>query len=156
MNTLRLLQSLLVIHLTGLTLMAGTDAVNFVAFKRLSNSLQEDQTAFKFYIKRLLGLSSLLPLGGILLISSGVGLLIITHTYGQLWFQLKMGVVVALITNGFLFGARQELKIKQILSMPDGQIHLQLRQPLANLWIFYAIQLTLYGLAVILAVTKPG
>ena len=156
MNTLRLLQSLLVIHLTGLTLMAGTDAVSFVAFKRLSNALHEDQTAVKFYIKRLLGLSSLLPLGGILLISSGVGLLIITHTYGQLWFQLKMGVVVALISNGFLFGARQELKIKQILSMPDGQIHLQLRQPLANLRIFYAIQLTLYGLAVILAVTKPG
>ena len=156
MNTLRLLQSLLVIHLTGLTLMAGTDAVSFVAFKRLSNPLHEDQTAVKFYIKRLLGLSSLLPLGGILLISSGVGLLIITHTYGQLWFQLKMGVVVALISNGFLFGARQEQKIKQILSIPNGQIHLQLRQPVANLRIFYAIQLTLYGLAVILAVTKPG
>ena len=156
MNTLRLLQSLLVIHLTGLTLMAGTDAVSFLAFKRLSNALQEDQTAIKFYIKKLMGLSSLLPLGGILLISSGVGLLIITHTYGQLWFQLKMGVIVALILNGFLFGARQELKIKQILAMPDGQIHLQLRQPLANLRIFYAIQLTLYGLAVILAVTKPG
>ena len=156
MNTLRLLQSLLIIHLTGLTLMAGTDAVSFLAFKRLSNGLQEDQTAIKFYIKKLMGLSSLLPLGGILLISSGVGLLIITRTYGQLWFQLKMGVVVALIANGFLFGARQELKIKQILSMPDGQIHLQLRQPLANLRIFYAIQLTLYGLAVILAVAKPG
>ena len=156
MNTLRLLQSLLIIHHTGLTLMAGTDAVSFLAFKRISNALHEDQTAVKFYIKRLLGLSSLLPLGGILMISSGVGLLIITHTYGQLWFQLKMGVVVALISNGFLFGARQELKIKQILSMPDGQIHLQLRQPLAKLRIFYAIQLTLYGLAVILAVTKPG
>ena len=156
MNTLRLLQSLLIIHLTGLTLMAGTDAVSFLAFKRISNALHEDQTAVKFYIKKLMGLSSLLPLGGILLISSGVGLLIITRTYGQLWFQLKMGVVVALIANGFLFGARQELKIKQILAMPDGQIHLQLRQPLAKLRIFYAIQLTLYGLAVILAVTKPG
>ena len=156
MNMLRLLQSLLVIHFTGLTLMAGTDAVCFVAFKKLSNSLHEDQTAVKFYLKKLLGLSSLLPLGGILLISSGVGLLIITHTYGQLWFQLKMGVVVALISNGFLFGARQELKIKQILSKHDGQIHLQLRQALANLRVFYAIQLTLYGLAVILAVIKPG
>ena len=156
MNTLRLLQSLLVIHLAGLVLMAGTDAVSFVAFKKLSNALHEDQTAVKFYIKKLLGLSSLLPLGGILLILSGAGLLIITHSYGQLWFQLKMGVVVALISNGFLFGARQELKIKQILSMPDSQIHLQLRQPLAKLRIFYVIQLTLYGLAVILAVTKPG
>ena len=156
MNTLRLLQSLLVIHLTGLTLMAGTDAVSFVAFKRLSNSLDEDQTAVKFYIKKLLGLSSLLPMGGILLISSGVGLLIITHAYGQLWFQLKMGAVVALISNGFLFSARQKPKITQILSMPDGQIDLQLHGPLANLRIFYAIQLTLYGLAVILAVTKPG
>lgn len=156
MNTLRLLQSLLVIHLTGLTLMAGTDAVNFVAFKKLSNSLHEDQAAVKFYLKRLFGLSSLLPLGGILLISSGVGLLIITHSYGQLWFQLKMGVVVALISNGFLFGARQEQKIKQILNAPDSQANLQLRHPLGNLRIFYVLQLTLYALAVILAVTKPG
>ncbi|HWB94702.1 MAG TPA: hypothetical protein VG605_22760 [Puia sp.] len=156
MNILRLLQSLLVIHLTGLTLMAGTDAVNFVAFKRLSNSLNEDETAVKYYFKKLFGLSSLLPLGGILLITSGIGLLVITHTYGQLWFQLKMGVVVALISNGFLFGARQEQKIKQMLGTPDGQLYLQLRQPLANLRIFYAIQLTLYLLAVILAVTKPG
>src|SRR6185437_3594055 len=156
MNTLRLLQSLLVIHLTGLTLMAGTDAVNFVAFKKLSNSQHEDQAAVKFYLKKLFGLSSLLPLGGILLISSGVGLLIITHTYGQLWFQLKMGVVAALISNGFLFGARQEQKIKQILNAPDSQANLQLRHPLGNLRIFYALQLTLYALAVILAVTKPG
>lgn len=156
MNILRLIQCLLVIHLTGLTLMAGTDAVSFVAFKKLSNSLDEDQAAVKYYFKKLLGLSSLLPLGGILLISSGVGLLIITHAYGQLWFQLKMGVVVALISNGFLFGARQEQKIKQILNGPDNQIHLQLRHLLANLRIFYAIQVTLYLLAVIFAVTKPG
>ena len=155
MNTLRLLQFLLVIHLTGLTLMAGTDAVNFVAFKKLSNSLYEDHTAVKFYLKKLFGLSILLPMGGILLISSGVGLLIITHTYGQLWFQLKMGVIVALISNGFLFGARQEKKIKQMLNAADNQV-LQLEQPLGNLKIFYAIQLTLYALAVILAVTKPG
>ncbi|HVU94104.1 MAG TPA: hypothetical protein VHE34_02730 [Puia sp.] len=156
MNTLRLFQGLLVIHLAGLTVMAGTNAVSFVAFRKLSNSLHEDPAAVKFYIKRLMGLSGLLPLGGILLISSGVGLLIITHAYGQLWFQLKMGVVVALVGNGFLFGARQELKIKPILSMPDGPIHLQLRRPLANLRIFYAIQLTLFGLAILLAVTKPG
>jgi len=136
--------------------MVGTDAVSFLAFKKLSNTLHEDQTAVKFYLNKLLGLSSLLPLGGILLISSGVGLLIITHTYGQLWFQLKMGVVVALISNGFLFGARQEKKITQLLNAPDSQIHLQLRQALANLRIFYAIQLAMYGLAVILAVTKPG
>ncbi|HEV2479703.1 MAG TPA: hypothetical protein VGS79_08555 [Puia sp.] len=156
MNTLRLLQSLVVIHLTGLTLMAGTSAVSFLAFKKLSNSLDEDQAAVNYYFKKLLGLSGLLPLGGILLISSGVGLLVITHAYGQLWFQLKMGVVVALISNGFLFGARQELKIKQILDAPESQIHLQLRQPLVRLRIFYAIQLTLFLLAIILAVTKPG
>jgi len=136
--------------------MAGTDAVSFVAFKKLSSSLDEDQAAVKYYFKKLLGLSSLLPLGGILLLSSGVGLLIITHAYGQLWFQLKMGVVLALVSNGFLFGARQEQKIKQILNGPDNQIHLQLRHLLANLRIFYAIQVTLYLLAVIFAVIKPG
>jgi len=136
--------------------MAGKDAVSFVAFKRLSNALHEDQNAVKFHLKKLLGLSTLLPLGGVLLIPSGIGLLIITHTYGQLWFLLKMGVVLALISNGFLFGARQEKAIKQILNAPDSQIHLQLRQPLANLRTFYAIQLMLYAMAVILAVTKPG
>jgi len=106
--------------------------------------------------KMVSGLSGLLILGGILLVSSGVGLLLLTHVYGQLWFQVKMGVVATLPLNGFLFGARQEQKIKQILSAPDGQIHQQLRQPIANLRTFYAIQLFLFLTVVILAVTRLG
>jgi len=102
--------------------------------------------------KMLSGLSGLLILGGILLVSSGVGLLLITHAEGQLWFQVKMGVVAALPLNGFLFGARQEQKIKHILSSSDGQIHQQLRLPIANLRIFYAIQLFLFLTVVILAI----
>ncbi|MBN8852828.1 MAG: hypothetical protein BGO55_03635 [Sphingobacteriales bacterium 50-39] len=156
MNSLRLLQLLLVFHLAGLTLMAGTTAVSFVSFKRLAKSMTGNIDEVSHDFKMVSGLSGLLILGGILLVSSGVGLLLLTHAYGQLWFQVKMGVVATLPLNGFLFGARQEQKIKQILSAPDGQIHRQLRQPIANLRTFYAIQLFLFLTVVILAVTRLG
>jgi len=156
MNSLRLLQLSLVIHLIGLTLMAGTTAVSFVAFKRFSKAIPGNKDAIAYYINKILGLSSLLLLGGILLVFSGVGLLLLTHAQGQLWFQVKMGVVVALVSNGFLFGGRQEQKIKRILSAPDGNIQAQLGRPAARLRVFYAIQLALFLAVIILAVTKPG
>lgn len=156
MNTLRVLQLLLIFHLAGLTLMAGTTAVSFVFFKKLSMSLTGNIDEVNHRFKMISGLSGLLLLGGILLISSGVGLLILTHAYGQLWFQVKMGVVAMLPLNGFLFGVPQEKKIKQLLSAPDDQIHVKLRQPVANLRIFYAIQLLLFLAVVILAVTRLG
>jgi hypothetical protein len=155
MNSLRLLQLLLVIHLSGLTLMAGTTAVSFAAFRNLSDFLSRSQDSIDYYFKKTLGLSRLLLLGGILLVLSGVGLLILTHAYGQVWFQMKMGLVVALILNGSLFGGRQEQKIKKILEGPDGYLQ-KLRQPMASLRAFYVIQLSLFLAVVSLAVVKPG
>src|SRR5271156_1316104 len=120
MNALRVLQLLLVIHFAGFTLMAGTTAVNYY-----------------FSNKKIFDSSGLLILGAILLILSGVGLLLITRVYGQLWFEVKMGSVAVPISNGFLFGGRQEQRIKQILDTPDNQSHLRLRKPIANIRTFY-------------------
>jgi hypothetical protein len=156
MNSLRLLQLLLVFHLAGLTLMVGTTAVSFVSFKKLSKSMSENLDELNYKFRMISGLSGLLILGGILLILSGAGLLLLTHDYGQLWFQVKMGIVAALPLNGFLFGARQEKKIKQILRAPGGGVYQQLREPIANLRIFYAVQLFLFLTVVVLAVTKIG
>ena len=158
MNALRLLELLLVIHFAGFILMAGTTAVNFVAYKRLSNAMREDIDAVHSYFKhkKIFDLSGLLILGAILLISSGVGLLAITRVYGQLWFEVKMGVVAALVSNGFLFGSRQERQIKQHLDAPDSQSDLRLRKPIANLRTFYAIQLFLFLAIILLSVLKPG
>jgi hypothetical protein len=155
MNTLRLLQTLLIIHLTGLTLMAGTTAVSFIAYKRFLKTHIGGKDEFNSF-KKTFDFTALLLLGAALLISSGVGLAILTHAHTQLWFQLKMGVVIALALNGFLFGSRQEQKIKQILGSPDSQVGLQLRRPVANVRTFYAIQLGLFLAVVILAVIKPG
>ena len=158
MNTFRLLQLLLVIHFAGFTLMAGTTVVNFVAFKRLSNAMTEQIDAVHYYFKhkKIFDFSGLLILGAILLISSGLGLLLLTRVYGQLWFEVKMGIVAVLISNGFLFGSRQEQRIKQLLDAPDGQSHLRLGTPVTNLRIFYAIQLFLFLAIILLSVAKPG
>ena len=104
--------------------------------------------------KDWLGYAGLLVLGAVLLVLSGAGLLVITHAYGQLWFQVKMGLVLALILNGFLFGDRQGQKLKRGLDVPDGLD--RLRGPIAHLRTFYAIQLILFLAVVVLAVIKPG
>jgi len=133
--------------------------MSFSAFKGLSRGMIENRDEVRYYAKKLFGLSSLLILGGILLVLSGTGLPILTHAYGQLWFQVKMGLVAMLILNGILFGSRQEQKLKRALdatTVLNGESHLQPRQPMANLRTFYAIQLVLFLGVVVLAVVKPG
>ena len=134
--------------------MAGTTAVSFAAFRNLAKSMMGNKEVVSHYLKKLFGLSGLLVLGAVLLVLSGAGLLVITHAYGQLWFQVKMGLVLALILNGFLFGDRQGQKLKRGLDVPDGLD--RLRGPIAHLRTFYAIQLILFLAVVVLAVIKPG
>ncbi len=115
-----------------------------------------DAVHFYFKHKKIFDSPGLLILGAILLISSGLGLLLLTRVYGQVWFEVKMGAVAALIANGFLFGGRQEQRIKQLLDAPDSDSHLRFRTSVTNLRVFYAIQLLLFLKIILSSVVKPG
>lgn len=141
----------LLAHLTGLTLMAGTNVVEFVAFRSISRTYQSDSSVAIHQISLLSKLSVLLIIGGILLVLSGVGFLVITHNAfgGQLWFKIKMAFVLGLVLNGFLAGLKSEKKLKYSLVKNHG-IDAALRAMVS----FYFIQICLFFIVVVMAVFK--
>ena len=152
MNTLISLQVLLVLHLTGLALMAGTTVVEYIAFKtfaKLFDTERERSRSLLFLMKKL---SVLLGIGAALLIISGSGLLIITSGVfvHQVWFEIKLLLVLALILNGFLVGGRQEVKLKNSMDTDA----MQSKKAIRKIKMFYLVQMSLFFTIIFLSVFK--
>lgn len=152
MNTLIGLDGLLVLHLTGLALMAGTTAVEYMTFRILTRSFTTERERSHGLLGLMKKLGILLGTGAALLILSGAGLLLITHGafFRQTWFDIKLLVVLALILNGFMFGTRQEVKLKKSMDVDGVQSITAIR----NLKLFYLVQMGLFFTIILLSVFK--
>jgi hypothetical protein len=114
-----LYQIALVAHIVGITLMAGTTLLEYFLTKHFwrlyaidrSRAITTNEDGFNSHL--------LLNIGIILLILSGGTMLIITHgVFGQqIWFQIKIGLIVIIAINGSVFGRRQDVQLKRLLSL---------------------------------------
>jgi hypothetical protein len=156
MNISILLPVLLILHITGLTLMAGTTVAEFITFNTFSKMVDKERDRSLTLLELMKKLSGLLGLGAALLILSGMGLFIITNGafISQLWFKIKLALIVILILNGFLVGNRQGAKLKNSINQTGTYFNEQLNKAMLNLWIFYAVQIGLFFVIIILAVFK--
>ncbi|WP_426672172.1 hypothetical protein ACPPVU_13180 [Mucilaginibacter sp. McL0603] len=156
MNTLILLQIFLVLHLIGLTLMAGTTVAEFIIFGNFAKMYDNERQRSLSLLEVMKKLSMLLGLGGALLILSGIGLFTVTGGAfaHQIWFKIKLSLILVLILNGFLVGGRQELKLKTSINANDRQYDEQIKRPILNLKIFYLVQMGIFFVIIILSVFK--
>jgi hypothetical protein len=156
MNTLILLQIFLVLHLTGLTLMAGTTVAEFITFKNFAKMYDSERQRSLSLLELIKKLSMLLGLGAALLILSGIGLFIVTGDVfiHQIWFKIKLMLILILILNGFLVGGKQELKLKSSINANDTQYNEQIKQSILNLKIFYQVQMGIFFVIIILSIFK--
>ncbi|SEO57495.1 Predicted membrane protein [Mucilaginibacter gossypiicola] len=156
MNSYTLFQICLLMHLSGLTLMAGTDIVEFVAFRNILKNYQTNKDAAVHQIGILSKLSVLLLIGGILLVLSGTGFLIITHNaFGsQLWFKIKIIFVLGLVLNGILMGQKSENRLKQSLMTGNIAKTQQTEDAIRAMIRFHFIQLCIFFIVVLMAVFK--
>ena len=156
MNTLILMQALLVLHLTGLTLLAGTTAAEYVTLLTFSNRFKTEGKASGSLLNLMSRLAVILAIGGGLLVISGIGLLTVTHgIYAhQLWFKIKLAIILILVLNGFLVGNRQGTKLRKSLSEKSMDIDKAVKRAMANIKVFYIVQMGLFLVIVILAVFK--
>jgi hypothetical protein len=156
MNAYTLLQICIFMHITGLTLLAGTNIVEYVAFRSIFKTYQTDQHAAINQIGVLSKLSVLLIIGGILLGLSGAGLMIITHDAfaGQLWFRIKMAFVLGLVINGFVMGRKSESRLKKGLMVGDAVNTQQTADAIRGMIRFYFVQICLFFIVVLMAVFK--
>ena len=156
MNTLILMQVLLVLHLTGLTLLAGTTVAEYVTFRTFSNRLKIEGKASGSLLNLMSGLAVILAIGGGLLLISGTGLMTVTHgVYAhQLWFKIKLAIIFVLVLNGFLVGNRQGIKLRKSLSGKSLDGDKAVKRTMANMKVFYVVQMGLFLVIVMLAVFK--
>ena len=156
MNTLILLQISIILHLVGLTLMAGTTVAEYITFNTFSKLFDKNRERSLSLLELLKKLSGLLGIGAALLILSGIGPLIITNGVfiHQLWFRIKLLLIGILILNGFLVGSRQESKLKTGINETGEHGNEQITKAMRNLRIFYRVQMGIFFIIIVLAVFK--
>lgn len=156
MNTSIFLPALLILHLTGLTIMAGTTIVDFTIFKTFWKHFDDDTKKSKGILAGTSKSSTLIGIGAALLVITGIGMMALTHgVFGeQLWFRIKIGIVLVLMLNGIFFGRKQGEKLRMIMNNDSAYLTQQVSQIKANLSIFFTVQLILFFSIVFLSVFK--
>jgi len=156
MNTSLFLPALLILHLTGLIIMAGTTIVDFTVFKTFWKHFNDDRNKSKGILTGTSKSSTLIGIGAALLVITGIGMLALTHgVFGeQLWFRIKIGIVLVLTLNGIFFGRRQGQKLRMIMNNNGAYLTEQVDQIKVNLNIFFTVQLILFFSIVFLSVFK--
>lgn len=156
MNTLTLLQIFLILHLTGLTLMAGTTVADYITFKTFSHRMEAEKEAPIQLLELMAKLSVLLAIGAALLITSGIGLMFCTAGVfaHMIWFKIKMMLLLVLILNGFLVKGRQESTLKKNINGNTLSLSEQVKGAILRLKIFYVVQMAVFFVIIILAVFK--
>lgn len=156
MNTFLTFQTCLILHLTGLVLMAGPTAVDLIIFNNFCKKFELEKEKALALLEVMSKLSVLLIAGAILLIVSGAGLFIITHGVfaEQFWFKFKMGLIVVLILNGSFFGGRQASKLKNLIRESRPGLNNKIKAVNFKLKLFYTFQIAIFFTIIILAILK--
>lgn len=140
----------LLVHITGLTLAAGTTVISFVVSRRF----------WKLYSANKGNVFTLLELGDRFskVIGIGVGLLLLSGFYmiyltkgvfaGQLWLRIKLMLVLVVIINSFVSKALE----KRVKAMVDAKGSIGSLQ--RKVEILYVFQLSLFMAIFFLGVFK--
>jgi hypothetical protein len=104
-----LYQSSLVGHIIGITLMAGAAFIDLAAFRAFWKVFRRDPASSALLANYLSKLQSFMGFGMLLILVSGTLMMIKLHAVwgAQLWFRIKMGVVLLVLINGL--GLRRRL-----------------------------------------------
>ncbi|WP_040006242.1 DUF2214 family protein [Fibrisoma limi] len=156
MDPFTIRQLLLVMHLSGLVLMAGTTVTELVVFRTFISLWNTKGNASVGLLKLMSGLGTILLAGGVLLVLSGIGLTLITGGVflHQLWLQVKLGLILLLPLNGLLVGSPQMKTLRNSLLAEGAALSLPINPIVTKLNRFHRVQTLVFLSIIILAVFK--
>jgi len=158
MSVQTLYHTALVIHITGLTMMAGTTLADYIMTKQFWKQFAIDKQQALAINNATSKLMLLFGIGTILLILSGISMMALTNgAWGeQLWFRIKFGMVIIIIINGIAVGRRQGIQLKKLLAaeVAGEQTGAKLLKVKTNINRFHFIQMALFILVFVLSVFK--
>ncbi|MBC9798068.1 hypothetical protein [Sinomicrobium weinanense] len=158
MTTMTLYHMALVIHITGLTTMAGITLGNYVMTRQFWKQYAIDKHRGIAIHQTISRLEILIRIGIGLLILSGISMMALTQgVFGEhTWFRTKMGLLLIIIFNDLIVGRRQRSRLKKLLSegASDQNEQQKLLKIKANINILYMAQITLFLIIFVLSVFK--
>lgn len=147
---------LLVVHVIGLTMMAG-GFISVVALNgRVYRYIQTDRSRAIALIDGTSGIFRIITLGALLLIISGTVMTILLKgaVTQMLWFKVKMPLVVLLIVNIRLIGLPASTRISKLLGSKEVFDLSQIDQLSKRLRLSYWMQLLILLLIFIVSIFK--
>lgn len=157
MNSLAVLNLLLVLHVVGFTTMAGTVLADFTINRRLNKYLTSDKLKALSILEGTDFFTRLAGIGGGLLILTGIGMAIILKgaVTSMLWFKIKMILVLLVMVNGGAIMRKNATNLKLLLSENTGNTNGRLLALKGRMTIFHSIQMILFLTIFILSVFRP-
>lgn len=156
MKTYLMLRILLAFHLTGLTIMAGTTIIDFFTFKTFCRLVDHGDNKALNLLPLMSGYGSFVRAGAVILILTGAAMFLMMKGiwWEQLWFKVKIALVLLLVLNGMLVGNKQGARLRNMASegFPDfvqRAVHIR-----ANLDRFYVTQLVIFFMIILVSAVK--
>jgi hypothetical protein len=145
MNAQTSLQLYLVLHIVGFTMMAGTIVADFVIRQRMNKYLITEKNRSVIILESAAAFPLLISIGALLLISTGVGMVIIFKglVFSMLWFRIKMILVVLTVLNGAIIINRNTKKLKGLLNENSTHSNGAILALNGRMAIFYSAQIIL-------------
>lgn len=147
----------LVTHIVGLTLMAGATFIDFIYFRQFWKNLSLDKSKSLILENILNTLQRYMGIGMLIIILSGLTMMYYLHeVWGQqMWFRVKMVLLLLIIINGLGIRRRLGLKLRTLLLQPSLENgYNNLIKLKANVTTVHVIQLFLFLIIFTLSVFK--
>lgn len=143
MNTFALLPFGLVLHISGIALMAGTFFAGFLTNGQLWKCLPDDKDQALTIVRATSRFRMAQAVGGGVIVLGGVIMMIAVHGafMHQVWFKIKMGVLGLLIVNMIIVERPAARKLKKMLCGEDVSAMVATRR---RLTLFYLLQLGMF------------
>lgn len=92
----------LVMHIVGITLMAGATVVEYATFRQFWKTVPSDKAKGLVLWETISNYQKIMGIGMLIIIIGGVVMMYYLHeAWGaQLWFRIKFGLVILVIING--------------------------------------------------------
>jgi len=122
-------KSCLVIHIVGITVMAGATFIDMAGFQQFWKNLAVNREKSRMMADNLQRLQRLMGAGMLVIILSGVGMMAYMHQiWGQQsWFRIKMLILLLIIINGLVLRRRLGKQLSRWLDtsgqMTDPALH---------------------------------
>lgn len=137
-----LFKTALAFHIIGFVMLAGIMLADFVTFRQFWKLVNEDWQKAQWLRKIVASFPPLIAIGGLIVVISGIVLLTSMRVDSQIWFKLKMILLILFILNMFFVGPRQAKKLDQhIASGSILQLNDEIKGIKKRLNFFYISQL---------------